>query len=323
MTRARIAAVALAVVWVALCLLNGCGGGDPASSGSAGDVQAGPTPAPGRIAFCQQSGGPGTDYILKVVNSNGTSLKTLVDTNYNPMWPTWSPDGKRIAFQGQTSQFPGPSIYVLTLATKKITRLSDGMYPNWSHDGHSILLTREDNTSILHLWRMTPAGTSLIRVTDGANGDYDGCWVSGDNRMVYASNRDWYVNYLYSEIFTQRPVLGAPVRRMTQHPGNDEMPIASPTTDQVVYCSGLDFNWELMLTDWTAENSAGLRLTKNSADDVEPAWSPDGTQIVFASDRQRADRFELYVINATGGRATHLTNTQTSHRFPAWGPAAQ
>jgi Tol biopolymer transport system component len=317
------AALVLVVAWSASCLIGGCGGESSGPSGAPDNLQAGPTPVPGRIAFCQRSGGLDTDFVLKVVNSDGTGLKKLVDTNYNPMWPTWSPDGKRIAFQGQTSQFPGSSIYVLTLATKKITRVSDGMYPNWSHDGHSILVTREDNTSTRHLWRMTPAGTSLIQLTDGAEGDYDGCWTSGDNRIVYASNRDWYVNYLYSEIFTQRTVQGAQVRRMTQHPGNDEMPVASPTTDQVVYCSSLDFNWELVLTDWTAENSAGIRLTQNTADDVDPAWSPDGTQIVFASDRQRADRFELYVTKATGGRATHLTNTQTSHRFPAWGPPAQ
>jgi Tol biopolymer transport system component len=47
----------------------------------------------------------------------------------------------------------------------------------------------------------------------------------------------------------------------------------------------------------------------------EPAWSPDGTKIAFSSFLQTAD---IYVINATGGGQTNLTNSDIKEGNPSW-----
>src|SRR5512138_13880 len=54
--------------------------------------------------------------------------------------PTWSPDGKRIAFSALAGGLT--DLYVYDLAAKKVTRLTDDAYcdlqPAWSPDGKSI-----------------------------------------------------------------------------------------------------------------------------------------------------------------------------------------
>jgi TolB protein len=49
-----------------------------------------------------------------------------------------------------------------------------------------------------------------------------------------------------------------------------------------------------------------------------PAWSPDGRWIAFESDRD--GDFEIYLMDATGGRLRQLTHNRTEDHLPSWLP---
>ena len=74
----------------------------------------------------------------------------------------------------------------------------------------------------------------------------------------------------------------------------------------------------------------GARLT-HTGQTIAPAWSPDGRQIVFTTEDQECSSlrphgcddvvlsFDVYVMNADGTGAHHVTSAPQFEARPAWG----
>jgi tetratricopeptide (TPR) repeat protein len=60
-----------------------------------------------------------------------------------------------------------------------------------------------------------------------------------------------------------------------------------------------------------------VRLTTDPSD-TAPAWSPNGKQLAFIS--ARSGNWELYVIDAAGGKARQLTDNRATDVAPTWSP---
>ncbi len=69
---------------------------------------------------------------------------------------------------------------------------------------------------------------------------------------------------------------------------------------------------------WPGEEK---RLTYNAAIDAYPNWSPDGLFTVFQSDR--AGRYDIYKIPATGGAESRLTSWPNDQGQPCYSPDGQ
>src|SRR5206468_2000315 len=62
----------------------------------------------------------------------------------------------------------------------------------------------------------------------------------------------------------------------------------------------------------------GVGQLTSDPSDAQPAWSPDGTKIAFTS--SRSGHPGLWVVNATGGSPTLITDNPRSVSKPAWYP---
>ncbi len=107
-------------------------------------------------------GGPGKQQRLDVfiMNADGTQQQNLTEHISLDGYPSWSPDGKFIAFI--SSRDEGFDIYTIEIKTRKVRRLTreTGSYsPDWSPDGNSIVYAHTLEGQGRHIYIMNADGS--------------------------------------------------------------------------------------------------------------------------------------------------------------------
>jgi Tol biopolymer transport system component len=175
--------------------------------------------------------------------------------------PAWSPDGRRIAFEGSTN-----GIYVVNADGSGQRMLARrGSDPAWSPDGRTIAFMWR-----FHIYVMNADGTehrALMRLWNGKRASL--AWSPDGRKLAFLAGGGPVVDDLL------RGGCGAPP----------------------VYCFNLyvvnsDGSGLRNLTSKLAGQGFGAGLAS------DPVWSPDGRKIAFLS--KRDGNWEVYVINVAG-----------------------
>lgn len=222
-----------------------------------------------------------------VVNLDSSNLVKLVGTAL-ASFPTWSPDGTKIAFSRrrpdslQVWQYGSVSdIFVMDVNEGNVTNVTadhsrGGKQPAWSPDGSKFAYMG----SGIGLAVMNSDGANPVSLQPEINlPTADPAWSPDGARIAFSAVYDESPigNREYTGIFLIDPD-GSNLTQLT-HPGD----LGPGTTVR----------------------------------DRHPAWSPDGTKIVF--DSTLGGGWDIWVMNSDGSNRTKLT--WTSHAaFPSWFP---
>lgn len=91
---------------------------------------------------------------LAIINADGSGFQHLLDADF-PHSPKWSPDGTRIAFDARLNGETDYEIYVLTLSSGDVRKITDngtGDYaPDWSPDGSQLTFQGAPGASIYRI----------------------------------------------------------------------------------------------------------------------------------------------------------------------------
>ena len=222
---------------------------------------------------------------------------------------TWSPDGRRIAFDSKREG--NWEIYVMNADGSGVTRLTyndavDGS-PAWSPDGRRIAFESGHGWN-WEIYVMNADGSGVTRLTDNDARDRYPTWSPDGRRIAFDSNHVGNI-----EIYVMNAD-GSGVARLTYNRHGDYFPAWSPDGRRIAFSSELDENDEIQVMD----ASGVTRLTNNEVNDWVPNWSPDGQRIAFSSGH--FGDFEIYVMNADGSGVTRLTYNDANDLSPAWSP---
>jgi Tol biopolymer transport system component len=114
------------------------------------------------------------------VNADGSNHKVLATAAKNPNRPTFSKDGKKIAYSAVLAGTLNEEIFVKNLVTNVTTRLtySDGpdFAPTWSPDGTKIAFTSR-RSGQYQVWVMGAMGGSPVRITHTSTIESEAFWT--------------------------------------------------------------------------------------------------------------------------------------------------
>lgn len=258
------------------------------------ELPSGPAAGSGRLAFATKRNADQWDIYL--MNPNGSGVAQLDPSLANDLWPSWSPDGKRIVYQSDRTVKPGPPDTVITGIDTTIS------YPP---------------VAFYNLYVINADGTGLTRLVTDTTNDIEPAWSTDGTKIAFSTNRD-AGDY---EVYVMHADGTNPVR-LTNSPGEDGQPAWSPDGSKLAFATTRDAPTDSLHPEIyvmsALDGSGPVNLTRNAAADIEPAWSPDGTKIAFASDR--SGQFEIWVMNANGANPVRLTNSAAPAEFPAWSP---
>ena len=262
------------------------------------------------IVFATDRDGNAEIYGMAADGKNQTRL-----TNHPAadLQPSWSPDGKKIAF---TSYRNGGNIQIFVMDSdgQNPIRLTNKVWdqdPDWSPDGQKIAFTGYRNVGLrgeawnMDIYVMDTDGKNRMRLTRIAGNNGNPSWSPEGQRIAFV-NSGWGWG---PEIYVMDSN-GENTTRLTDDVGSKRDPSWSPDGQSIAFV----LKNQVYVMDSDGKNP---RKLTDGPYDFNPTWSPDSELIAFESWRRHDHINEIHLMTADG---KYIKKLSGMHERRDWDP---
>lgn len=249
-------------------------------------------------------------YRLMVADQDGHDPHTLVRQHAPLLSPTWSPDGKKIAYVSLADN--RSAIYVQDVETGAVVKVASkpglNSAPAWSPNGHklalSLSMSGHPNIYILNL-----SNGDLTQVTNSSAIDTEPAWSPDGKSLIFTSDRGG------SPQIYRIPVSGGAARRITFNGKSNQSAVFSPSGNSIAMVHQDDHGFRIATMNL---NTGDMTIVSKGPLDESPSYAPNGDMLIYGT-RNNAKGGALAEV-AIGTNARVQLKEKTGVQEPSWSP---
>lgn len=261
---------------------------------------------------------------IATMNWDGSEFEQLTSHKSITLSPSWSPDGKKIAYSAYISiagkDGKRAALYVLDLNTHKrvLTAYRPGMNSGavFSKDGQYIYLSMTMGSGSADIYKINLKGEIVKRLTNGPAGaiNVEPSLSPDGSKIVFSSERGGN-----PAIYTMNED-GTGIKRLTFNGRFNSSPSWSPDGKKIAFAAMAEKNFDIFVMN--ADGSNIIRVTSakkangKAAHNEDPSFSPDSRYLVYTSNR--TGKNQIYVSSLDGSEERRVTNDSKNYYRPKW-----
>lgn len=267
------------------------------------------------VVVSNDAGSKKRTYTLAVADSDGFGEQVILKSRKPIMSPSWSPNGKRLAYVSFEKDRSIIYLQELKSGQRQVLAQYKGLNsaPSFSPDGKRLALTlsKDGNSEIYILYI---ASGVLQRITNHYSIDTEPSWSPDGRAIIFTSDRAGKPQ-IYQLAVGPQGKAGNP-RRLTYEGNYNSNASYSPDGKFITLITRVQGRYRVA----TLELASGyLQVLTRSSLDESPSYAPNGKMILYATELRGRGILEAVAVDGSNS-PQRLRVLSGDVREPAWSP---
>ena len=249
-------------------------------------------------------------YKLMLADSDGANEKVLLSSSEPIISPSWSPDGKRVAYVSFETGIA--KVFIQEIASgKREAVLSQGTQissPSWSPDGKYLSLTLyQDGNAEIYILRLRDR--TLTRMTNQFAIDTESSWSPKGNKILFTSGRSGSPQIYELDLRKLNPK----AKRISFEGTYNAKASYLPNEDGIIFVHRSSDGLFHIALKYKKENF--IRILTEAKMDESPSVAPNGNMVIYGIKEENLSMLAGFSLS---GAKFKLPASDGEVREPAW-----
>ena len=249
-------------------------------------------------------------YKLMLADSDGANEKILLSSSEPIISPSWSPDGKRVAYVSFETGIA--KVFIQEIASGKreavLSKDTQISSPSWSPDGKYLSLTLyQDGNAEIYILRLRDR--TLTRMTNQFAIDTESSWSPKGNKILFTSGRSGSPQIYELDLRKLNPK----AKRISFEGTYNAKASYLPNEEGIIFVHRSNDGLFYIALKYKKENF--IRVLTEAKMDESPSVAPNGNMVIYGI---REENLSMLAGFSLSGAKFKLPASNGEVREPAW-----